>query len=138
IPPFGKLTNVKSAGHAAASCYLYGVMRDWLRFIPFYTLAVCSILPATVAQAQSAGVVRDRETGLPIRSATINIGNLRTTTDAGGRFSLAAFTSFPITISASHIGYEPASITLYAAPDTVLHLSLLPKTIGLKEVRVLG
>ena len=108
-------------------------------FISSFVLVTCSILPTMVVLAQQpGGVVRDRETGLPIRSATINIGNLRTTTDAGGRFGLAAFTSFPITISASHIGYEPASITLYAAPDTVLHLSLLPKTIGLKEVRVLG
>ncbi|HWK98469.1 MAG TPA: carboxypeptidase-like regulatory domain-containing protein [Parapedobacter sp.] len=87
---------------------------------------------------QPGGVVYDRETGQPIRSVTVTVGNLRTTTDAAGRFVLATFSSFPITISASHIGYEPASITLYAAPDTSLHLSLLPKTIGLSEVRVLG
>ena len=92
-----------------------------------------------VARAQQpGGVVRDGETGQPVRSATITVGNLRTTTDAGGHFHLTVLTSFPITNSISHIGYEPASVTLYTAPDTVLQLSLLPKNIGLEEVSILG
>ena len=84
------------------------------------------------------GVVRDRETSMPVRSASLTIGNFRTTTNAGGHFSLAGVTGFPVTISVSHIGYEPASLTLYTEPDTILYISLQPKTIGLAEVRVLG
>lgn len=109
------------------------------RFIPFYLLIVCSILSASVVQAQYlGGVVRDRETGQPVRAASVTVGNLRTATDAAGRFGLAGYTGFPVTISVSHVGYEPASLTLYTVPDSLLSISLQSKTIGLEEVRILG
>lgn len=92
-----------------------------------------------MAQAQHlGGTVRDRETGQAIRAASITVGTLRTATDASGRFGVAGFTTFPVTIAISHIGYEPATLTLYTAPDTLLSISLLSKTIGLAEVRILG
>ncbi len=113
-------------------------MRNRHRSILFYLLIVCSAFPA-MAQAQYlGGMVRDRETGEAIRAASITIGNLRTATDASGRFGLTGFASFPVTVSISHIGYEPASLTLYTAPDTLLYISLISKTIGLEEVRILG
>src|SRR3546814_16434111 len=95
------------------------------RFIPFYFLIVCSILSTHVVQAQYlGGVVRDRETGQPVRAASITVGNLRTATEASGRFGLAGFTSFPVTISISHIGYEPATLTMSTAPDPLLSILL--------------
>ena len=114
-------------------------MDDSPRFILFYLLIVCGILSTHVTQAQYlGGVVRDRETGHPVRAASITFGNLRTATDASGRFGLAGFNNFPVTISISHIGYEPATLTLYTAPDTLLSISLRSKTIGLNEVRIFG
>ncbi len=109
------------------------------RLVLLYLLLACGTLPTAMVRAQYlGGVVRDGESGQPVRAASVTIGNLRTATDAGGRFGLTGFTSFPVTISVSHIGYEPASLTLYTAPDTLLFISLRSKTIGLEEVRILG
>ncbi|MGV3762080.1 carboxypeptidase-like regulatory domain-containing protein [Parapedobacter sp.] len=109
------------------------------RLISLYWLICSSMLSIPLAQAQYlGGVVRDRETAQAIRAASITIGNRRAATDASGRFGISGFTNFPITISVSHIGYEPASLTLYSLPDTLLYISLLSKTIGLAEVRILG
>src|SRR5690606_8608533 len=96
------------------------------------------VAPAMARAQYLGGVVRDRETGQTIRAASVTIGNLRTATDASGRFGLAGSTSFPVTIYVSHIGYEPESRTLYTAPGSLLSISLLSKTIGLAEVRILG
>lgn len=107
--------------------------------ISLYLLIFSTMSSIPVAQAQYlGGVLRDRETGQAIRAASITVGNLRTATDASGRFGVTGFISFPATLSVSHIGYEPASLTLYSAPDTLLYLPLLSKTIGLAEVRILG
>ncbi len=114
-------------------------MRSSYRFILFYLLALYGSLSTLTARAQHlGGLVHDRETGQPIRAASVTIGNLRTATDAGGHFGMVGFTGFPATISISHIGYEPVSLTLYTAPDTLLYISLVSKTIGIDEVRVLG
>ncbi|MEC3881753.1 carboxypeptidase-like regulatory domain-containing protein [Parapedobacter sp. 10938] len=113
-------------------------MRDSHRSILFYLLMACSALPMRAQAQYLGGVVRDGETGQAVRAANITVGNRRTATDASGRFGITGFTNFPITISVSHMGYEPASLTLYAPPDTLLYISLLSKTIGLAEVRVLG
>lgn len=114
-------------------------MRGSTHLISLYLLICSSILSILSAQAQYlGGVVHDRETGQPVRAASITMGNLRTATDAGGHFGVVGFTGFPVTISVSHIGYEPTSLTLYTAPDTLLYISLLRKTIGLEEVRILG
>ena len=82
------------------------------------------------------GVVRDKETGQPVRAATVTAGSQRTVTDASGRFGIAGFTQFPVTLSVSHIGYQPASLVLYAPPDSVLSISLVSKAIGLSEVLI--
>lgn len=63
-------------------------MRHDNRFVLLYALSLLfSTLSAPMVQAQDlGGVVRYRNTGEQIRSAPITIGNLRTATDASGRF----------------------------------------------------
>lgn len=105
----------------------------------FLPVLLCCSLSVTILWAQQlGGVVHDRKTGTPIRGASIDISGMRTLTSANGRFSFPNVTNFPITITASHIGYDSVSLKLYTPPDTLLHIYLLGKIIGLDEVIVVG
>ncbi|SKB36159.1 CarboxypepD_reg-like domain-containing protein [Parapedobacter luteus] len=96
-------------------------------------------LPFLSARAQHLeGVVRDRQTGHPIRGTSIVVGQIRAATDAAGHFNLPSPTGFPLTVTATHVGYDPVSIKLYMPPDTLLQIFLSGKAIGLDEVTVLG
>ncbi len=120
--------------------YLYPEMSQRITIVSYYlSMLLCVTLPFLHAQGQHIeGIVYDKQTREIIRGTSIMLGDMHTITGTDGRFILPLPTAFPTTITATHIGYESTSITLMASPDTLLHIYLISKTIGLDEVAVLG
>lgn len=110
--------------------------------VPIYQylpLLLCYFFTFQNVQAQvPEGVIYDQNTGETIRGVSITWGTARTISDVKGRFRLPNSISFPITLTASHIGYDSVSIRLFSLPDTLLRIFLSGKTFGLDEVTVLG
>lgn len=106
------------------------------RYLP---LLLCFILPFQKGLAQNVeGVVCDQHTGEAVRGVSISLGTIRVVSDIQGRFALSSAIGFPVTLTASHIGYDSVSIVLYSPPATPLRIFLSGKIFGLDEVTVLG
>lgn len=106
------------------------------RYLP---LLLCLIFSYQKGWTQSLdGVVYDRNTNETVRGVSITVGPVRVVSDLRGRFSLPHLNRFPIVVTASHIGYDSVSITLYSPPDTRLWIPLSAKTFGLDEVTIYG
>lgn len=105
----------------------------------YLPLLVCCAFPFQKGWSQSLeGIIYDQHTGEAVRGVSITWETMRTISDIAGRFRLPNATRFPITLTASHIGYDSVSIKLYALPDTLLRIFLSGKTFDLDEVTVLG
>lgn len=134
------LTNVKPFGHEFHPHYLYVFMHH--RRFPVYrylALLLCCILSFQKGWTQNLeGVIYDQNTGDPIRGVSITLGTIRTVSDIAGRFRLPNPASFPVTFTASHIGYDSVSIKLYSPPEARLRIFLSAKTLDIDEVTILG
>ncbi|RQP15807.1 carboxypeptidase-like regulatory domain-containing protein [Parapedobacter defluvii] len=112
------------------------------RFPPVYRhllLLLCCTLSFHNGWTQNLeGTVYDQNTGETLRGVSITLGTLRTVSDLGGRFRFPHPVRFPVSITASHIGYDSLFINLYSPPDTLLRIFLSGKILGLDEVSVVG
>jgi 5-hydroxyisourate hydrolase-like protein (transthyretin family) len=95
---------------------------------------VVDLAPGTVARADRAllrngsisGILRGADTGAPLTGVTLNFGNLQTTTDGDGRFSMtslppgAHYAVFAPTVAQGPLGYQSAILqTAPAVNDPV-------------------
>ncbi len=80
------------------------------------------------------GTVTDRETGLPIPSATIKAGGNSTSTDLSGKFTLRGVTPETELIEASHIAYQSRTKPIASH----INFELPPKVEDLEPVKVKG
>jgi len=102
--------------------------RSGLITVLFLLLSSC-----LYAQQKVSGRVTDKNTGTPIAFATIQVkGEKSTLTNENGEFDLMV-KELPVSIIISHLNFEGVSATIN---NTVSSLSLVPKTLTLKEVSV--
>jgi hypothetical protein len=97
-------------------------------FFLFIAAAVCT-------GTQLQGIVQDKETGLPLAAANIQIKDTYqgTISNAQGRFRLAV-EHFPVLLKASFIGYHSEEILLVDLPKDEIIIELQPEPIMIGEM----
>lgn len=88
------------------------------------------------------GLVTDSQTGLPIAGATMALTTPPTQviSDGDGRYQFLQVPVGTVQIAASANGYSSRSVTLTAAPNTVIDfsMSLTPQPVAVTGARILG
>jgi iron complex outermembrane recepter protein len=113
-------------------------MRRLVFIITFFTIH--QISQAIVFQ-DDGSVIRGRVTdniGFPLPGAGITIDNtiLGVNTDTAGNYSLPALKNGQYKIRFSYIGYETKTLQIILKSDTILNITLLPKSFITEEVFV--
>lgn len=105
-------------------------MKTAALFLLFFPLQVFSQISLT-------GMVKDNITSHPVGYATIYVNNtsIGTLSDTTGNFTLE-HVPVPCEIIISHISYETKTVTLKDNQNPVLAISLIPKKMELKGIRV--
>lgn len=92
-------------------------------------------LSLTYAQHKINGIVVEKNSGVPVSFATVQMKNVKSTlTNENGEFELSV-PALPAEISISHLNYN-AVIAKFNDATSVLRIVLEPKTLVLKEVSV--
>ncbi|RNC83352.1 MAG: TonB-dependent receptor [Balneola sp.] len=101
-----------------------------------YYVFVClfSLLFYSLSNAQIGGIVKDSKNFSPISDVHISIvgTDLGTNTDQDGRFSLP-YSTFPVTLELSVLGYESRSLQVYRS-DSTLAFFMKPTVLSLDEI----
>lgn len=114
----------------------------WILLVALTILTL--LAPAAAAQVRIEGVIVDAQTGHPIISGTVQVGDLPigAITSPDGRFSLMLqerpTPERPITLEVRHVGYQSASRVLRDVPVGDVVIELEPDTIQLDELVVEG
>ena len=90
---------------------------------------------STVGAPRIHGTVFDGETELPLQSVRIehDLNHESTISDIVGNFSLPGLSEGVLTLTFSHIGYRPRSVTVATPLDSSLRVSLTPVVLILDE-----
>ncbi len=103
--------------------------------LPFF---VGSVLVAQTSDFIT-GVVKDLETGLPVKNVNITVYNSSkgTVSDVNGIFKISV-SSFPVLLQFSHISYYKKTITIGEANTGLITVFLTHRSVNLKETEILG
>ena len=137
---------------ARECCGLSDAVPAWLSIrssmhLPAVLLTLTPLLPLQIARAQEtgtiAGVVRARETGVPLWDARVTVAGTRFSAraDSAGRYTISDVRPGTYRVQALIIGYaigEVAGVVVTAGQTTTADFQLTPLAVALQEVVVVG
>jgi len=108
-------------------------MKTKTGFIFIFLLLISAGLVS--AQLKLTGTVTEKNSGVPIAFATVQIKDLKSTlTNESGEFEIVV-PAMPATLTVSHLNYQPAALKVTETSNS-LKIALVPKVLILKEVAV--
>ena len=137
---------------ARECCGLSDAVPAWLSIrssmhLPAVLLTLTPLLPLQIARAQEtgtiAGVVRARETGVPLWDARVTVAGTRFSAraDSAGRYTISDVRPGTYRVQALIIGYaigDVAGVVVTAGQTTTADFQLTPLAVALQEVVVVG